>query len=40
MIPGIILLFQGKDDWKKAASVYDFTYTDIDGKQQSMDRYR
>jgi len=29
-----------KDDWKKALSVYEFKYTDIDGNEQSMERYR
>jgi len=30
----------GDEDWKKASSVYDFKYTDIDGNEQSMDRYK
>jgi len=29
-----------KDWWKKATSIYDFSATDIDGNQLSLDKYR
>ena len=30
----------GGGDWKTAKSVYEFNYTDIDGQEQSMERYK
>lgn len=29
-----------KDWWKKASSIYEFTATDIDGNDVSLEKYR
>jgi len=37
---GIGIGMVGNDGWKEEKSVYDFSYTDIDGVEQSMARYK
>lgn len=35
-----IFVFKSAQDWKTASSIYDFTATDIDGNEVSLEKYR